>query len=178
MAGYAIFETALGWAALAWSPAGLTCVRLPEPTAERAHAALLRRFPDAVAADPPGAVAAVIRDVQRLLAGGRPDFAGAVLDLATTTTFDARVYAIARSIPVGGTLTYGEVAGQLGDRRLARQVGQALGRNPWPIIVPCHRVTAANGKLGGFSAPGGQRTKIRLLALEGAPAAAQTDLFG
>jgi methylated-DNA-[protein]-cysteine S-methyltransferase len=74
-------------------------------------------------------------------------------------------------------LTYGELAERLGDRRLARDVGQALGRNPWPIVVPCHRVTAAGGKLGGFSAPGGAATKLKLLAIEGAAAAAQADLF-
>jgi methylated-DNA-[protein]-cysteine S-methyltransferase len=102
----------------------------------------------------------------------------AQLDLSRVPAFNAKVYAIARQIPPGETLTYGEVAVRLGDRLLAQQVGQALGRNPWPIIVPCHRVTAAGGKLGGFTARGGIQTKLKLLAIEGARAAAQADLFG
>ena len=82
---------------------------------------------------------------------------------------------MARSIPPGQTLTYGEIADRLGDRRPAREVGQALGRNPFPIVVPCHRVLAADGRTGGFSAPGGVETKLRMLAIEraqpgGAPA--------
>jgi methylated-DNA-[protein]-cysteine S-methyltransferase len=92
--------------------------------------------------------------------------------------FHAKVYIIVRAIPPGETLTYGEVAAHLGDKRLAQQVGAALGKNPWPIIVPCHRVTAAGGKLGGFSARGGAMTKLKLLEIECAKAAGQGDLFG
>ena len=102
----------------------------------------------------------------------------APLDIARVPEFNAKVYEITRRIPPGETLTYGQIALQLGDRLLAQQVGAALGRNPWPIIVPCHRVTAANGKLGGFSARGGSDTKLKLLAIEGAQAAGQPDLFG
>jgi len=178
MIRFAIFETSLGWAAVGWTPAGLAAVRLPQTRRDSVLAALKRRLPDACEADPPPSIAAVIADIRRLLSGGRPDFADAPLDLDGTPDFNARVYAVARSIPPGETLTYGEVAERLGDKRLAREVGQALGQNPWPIVVPCHRVTAAGGKLGGFSAPGGAATKLRLLAIEGAPAAAQGDLFG
>jgi len=178
MIQFAIFETSLGWAAVGWTPAGLAAVRLPQTRRDSVLAALKRRLPDAHEADPPPSIAAVIADIRRLLSGGRPDFADAPLDLEGTPDFNARVYAVARSIPPGETLTYGEVAERLGDKRLAREVGQALGQNPWPIVVPCHRVTAAGGKLGGFSAPGGAATKLRLLAIEGAPAAAQGDLFG
>jgi len=178
MIRFAIFETSLGWAAVGWTPAGLAAVRLPQTRRDSVLAALKRRLPDAHEADPPPSIAAVIADIRRLLSGGRPDFADAPLDLDGTPDFNARVYAVARSIPPGETLTYGEVAERLGDKRLAREVGQALGQNPWPIVVPCHRVTAAGGKLGGFSAPGGAATKLRLLAIEGAPAAAQGDLFG
>ena len=178
MIQFAIFETSLGWAAVGWTPAGLAAVRLPQTRRDSVLAALKRRLPDACEAEPPPPVAAVVADVCRLLAGGRPNFADARLDLDGTPEFNARVYAIARSIPPGETLTYGEVAERLGDRRLAREVGQALSQNPWPIVVPCHRVTAAGGKLGGFSAPGGAATKLKLLAIEGAAAAAQADLFG
>src|SRR5262249_25431219 len=105
------------------------------------------------------------------------DLTGIGLDESRVPEFHRRVYAIARSIPPGGTLTYGDIANRLGDPTLARAVGQALGENPFPIIVPCHRVLAANGRLGGFSAPGGTTTKLKLLRIEGADAAAQLELF-
>jgi methylated-DNA-[protein]-cysteine S-methyltransferase len=178
MTQFSLFETPLGWAAVAWTSAGLASVRLPQARREAVLAAVKRRTPDAEEAPPPPPVAAVIADIHSLLAGGKPDFADAPIDLASTPAFNARVYAVAREIPPGETLTYGEVAERLGDKRLARDVGQALGQNPWPIVVPCHRVTAAGGKLGGFSAPGGATTKLKLLAIEGAAAAAQGDLFG
>lgn len=177
MTQYTLFETALGWAGLAWGDDGLAAVRIPTTDRARAEGAVLRRFPDAAAAEPPPAVAKVIAGIRDLLDGGRPNFAEAPLDLARVPDFHARVYEIARAIPPGETLTYGEIAERLGDKRLARDVGQALGANPWPIVVPCHRVTAAGGKLGGFSAPGGAATKLKLLAIEGAKAAAQGDLF-
>ncbi len=109
--------------------------------------------------------------------GAKVDLSAAPLDVSCVPEFNARVYEIARAIPPGETLTYGQIASRLGDKLLARDVGAALGKNPWPIIVPCHRVTAAAGKLGGFSARGGAQTKLKLLAIEGAPAAAQADLF-
>ena len=115
--------------------------------------------------------------IRRLLAGEAVDLSAVPLDLSQTPAFHAKVYEIARAIPPGETLTYGQVAERLGDKLLARDVGQALGKNPWPIVVPCHRVVAAGGKLGGFSARGGVNTKLKLLAIEGAKAAAQADLF-
>jgi methylated-DNA-[protein]-cysteine S-methyltransferase len=177
MTQFAIFETPLGWAAVAWTEAGLAKVHLPTAAAAKARAALHSRLPEALEAEPPSAIAAVIADIGELFAGGKPSFAGAPLDLSRTPAFHAQVYAVARAIPPGETMTYGEIAERLGDKSLAREVGQALGRNPWPIVVPCHRVTAAGGKLGGFSAPGGAATKLKLLAIEGAKAAAQGDLF-
>jgi len=178
MTQFTLFETAIGWAAVGWTEAGLISVRLPQSERGHALASLRRRLPDAEEAEPPAVIAAVIDDVRDLLAGGKPDFAAAPLDLSGTPDFHVRVYQVARAIPPGETLTYGEVAERLGDKRLARQVGQALGQNPWPIVIPCHRVTAAGGRLGGFSAPGGAATKLKLLAIEGAQAAAQGDLFG
>lgn len=177
MVSYALFETTLGVAGVAWNASGLVACHLPEPDRDAARRGFLRRLADATEAEPPPAVAAVIADIQALLQGGRPTLAEAPLDLSRTPAFHARVYEIARAIPPGQTLTYGEIAVRLGDRLLARDVGQALGRNPWPIVVPCHRVTAAGGKPGGFSARGGVDTKLRLLAIEGAAAAAQADLF-
>jgi methylated-DNA-[protein]-cysteine S-methyltransferase len=177
MTQFAIFETPLGWAAAAWNDAGLVKVRLPTADSAKARSDLLRRLPEASEVQPPPQIAAVIAGIQELLAGGRPDFADAPLDLARAPEFHVRVYTQARAIPPGETRTYGEIAERLGDKTLARDVGQALGKNPWPIVVPCHRVTAAGGKLGGFSAPGGAATKRKLLAIEGAPAVAQADLF-
>ena len=178
MIEYALFETALGWSALAWSEAGLAGVYLPEADRESVRAGFLRRLPQAIEAAVPGHLAQVIEGVRALLRGEKVDLTAAPLDLARVPLFNAQVYEIARRIPPGETLTYGEIASRLGDKLLARDVGAALGQNPWPIIVPCHRVTAAGGKLGGFSARGGQRTKLKLLAVEGAAAAAQADLFG
>ena len=178
MTHHAIFETLIGWAGIAWNDVGLVAAHLPETTADTARAGLRRRFPDSLEAAIPAHLAGVIADIQALLRGERRDLLDAPLDLTRTPEFHARVYAIAREIPPGETLTYGEIAVKLGDRLLAQQVGQALGKNPWPIVVPCHRVTAAGGKLGGFSARGGARTKLKLLTIEGAAAAAQGDLFG
>lgn len=175
---YHIFETAIGWAGLAWNDAGLIGAHLPENDPGIAHASFKRRFPDAVEAEPSAAITAVAADIQALLRGEKPDLLDAQLDITRVPEFNAKVYAIARAIPPGETLTYGEIALQLGDKPLAQQVGAALGKNPWPIVVPCHRVTAAGGKLGGFSARGGVETKIRLLEIEGAKAVGQRDLFG
>ena len=100
------------------------------------------------------------------------------LDLGATGDFERAVYAAARAIPAGTTITYGTLAARVGDPGQARAVGQALGRNPWPIVVPCHRITAADGRMGGFSAPGGTRTKLKLLEIEGALAAETLPLFG
>ena len=177
MNSYALFETAIGWAGVAWNDAGLVACHLPEREPEAARRGFLRRFPEAVEAAVPAALAATVAGIQALMRGEKADLADAPLDLSRTPEFHARVYEIARAIPPGETLTYGEIAEKLGDKLLARDVGQALGKNPWPIVVPCHRVTAAGGKPGGFSARGGVNTKLRLLAIEGAKAAAQADLF-
>jgi methylated-DNA-[protein]-cysteine S-methyltransferase len=171
MTQYALFETPLGWCGIGWRDAGLVAVRLPEPDREAVRRSLLKRLPGAQEAPPPPWAAKVVADIEALMAGDKPDFAEAPLDASGVPDFHARVYEIARSIPPGKTLTYGEVASRLGDKGLARAVGQALGRNPWPIVIPCHRVTAAGGKLGGFTAPGGAETKLRLLEIEGAEAA-------
>lgn len=172
MTSYVIFETEIGWAALAWAEAGLVGVRLPQADPERARRRLLARFPEAAEAAPTAAIARAMAGVRALMRGEKDDLRDVAIAEGCVPEFNARVYAVARAIPPGETLTYGELAERLGDRRLARDVGQALGQNPWPIVVPCHRVTAAGGKLGGFSAPGGAETKLKLLAIEGAAVAA------
>lgn len=178
MTHYALFDTAIGWAGIAWGDHGLVGVHLPERDPETARRSFLRRFPDAVETSVWPELDKTVEDIRALMRGEKPDLLDAPIDTSQTPEFHARVYEIARAIPPGETLTYGEVAVKLGDKLLARDVGQALGKNPWPIVVPCHRVTAAGGKPGGFSARGGVNTKLKLLGIEGAKAAAQADLFG
>jgi methylated-DNA-[protein]-cysteine S-methyltransferase len=168
MTQYTLFETAIGWAGLAWGPNGLVGCHLPDADPEVARRSFLRKNPDAVEAAPTPQIDKAIADIRALLSGERPDLLDIPIDIARVPEFNARVYEIARAIPPGETLTYGEIATRLGDRLLARDVGAALGANPWPIVVPCHRVTAAGGKLGGFSARGGVNTKVKLLEIEGA----------
>jgi methylated-DNA-[protein]-cysteine S-methyltransferase len=179
MIRYALFDTSVGWAAIAWTEEGaLAGVHLPERDGDIARQGIQRRFPGAVESPVPAGYIATVEGIRALLRGEKVSLSDAPLDLSRVPEFNAKVYALTRQIPVGETRTYGEIATQLGDKLLARDVGAALGKNPWPIIVPCHRVTAAGGKLGGFSARGGERTKMRLLAIEGARAAAQGELFG
>jgi len=168
MTRYTLFETALGWAGLAWADKGLVGVYLPEAEREHARRSFLRRFPGAIETPPTPQISRAIGDIRDLLTGKAVGLRDVQIDIARVPEFNARVYEIARAIPPGETLTYGEIAVKLGDRLLARDVGAALGQNPWPIVVPCHRVTAAGGKLGGFSARGGVNTKVKLLAIEGA----------
>lgn len=176
--GFALFETAIGACGIAWGPGGLLGVQLPEASERAGLARLARRFPGLERAAPPPAIAAAMERIAAFLAGGEDDFADLPLDLAGTGGFERAVYAEARAIPAGATATYGAIAARLGDPLQARAVGQALGRNPWPIVIPCHRVTGADGKMGGFSAPGGRTTKLRLLEIEGALAAETLPLFG
>jgi methylated-DNA-[protein]-cysteine S-methyltransferase len=164
--GYALFDTAIGRCGIVWSERGIGGVQLPEGSDQATRKRLLRRHPNAHEAAPPEAVRRTIADIVALLAGERRDLGDAVLDWAAVPDFNRRVYDVARAIPPGSTLSYGEVAERLGDRNLARDVAQALGQNPFPIVVPCHRVMAAGGKTGGFSAPGGVRTKLWLLSIE------------
>jgi methylated-DNA-[protein]-cysteine S-methyltransferase len=178
MINHTLFETAIGWAALAWGDQGLVGVHLPEHDPDAVRRAFQRRFPEAVETTAPDELASVIDGICGLMRGEKADLSVVTLDIARVPPFNAKVYEITRKIPVGETLTYGDIATRLGDRLLARDVGAALGQNPWPIVVPCHRVTAAGGKLGGFSARGGAHTKLKLLTIEAAPVAAQADLFG
>jgi len=165
---FTLFDTAIGRCAVAWSERGILAVQLPEGTQRKTHARLVRRFPQAREAPPPPAVQRAIDGVAALLRGEVSDLTAVELDMDGVPPFHRRVYRVARKIPPGATLSYGEIAARLGAPRSARAVGQALGRNPFAILVPCHRVVAAGGKPGGFSANGGVATKLRLLAIEGA----------
>jgi methylated-DNA-[protein]-cysteine S-methyltransferase len=166
--GFHLFTTTLGGCVVVWSGRGIAGVQLPEKSERATRARIARRFPAARETAPPPDIARAIVDIVALLGGEGKDLGAVTVDLDGIPEFDRRVYAVARAIPPGGTLSYGEIAAQLGDRQLAREVADALSRNPVPLIVPCHRVLAAGGKMGGFSAPGGVRTKLRLLSIEGA----------
>lgn len=144
-------------------------VQLPEDTGEaQTRARMQRRFPQLAECAMPPQVAAWAARVVATLQGARDDLCDVPLALDTVPPFNARVYALARRIPPGKTMTYGEMAAQLGEPGAARAVGQALGHNPFAPVVPCHRILAANGKTGGFSAGGGAATKMRMLDIEGA----------
>ena len=164
--GFAIFKTAIGTAAVAWGPHGIVGSQLPEPTDVEAHAHMRRRFPDATEAPPPSAVQAVIDDIVALMRGEAKDLLGADLDMDGIPDFHRRVYDVARAIPPGETLTYGDVAEKLDAPGAARAVGQALKRNPFAPQVPCHRVVRSDGGLGGYSAAGGLKRKRALLSRE------------
>jgi len=165
---FTIFDTAIGACGIVWSARGVFAVQMPEADAATTRARLIKRYPQALEALPPAPIRHAIDGVVALLAGEARDLADIVIDDDDTPPFNKRVYAVARAIPPGKTLTYGEVAERLGDKALSRAVGQALGENPVPIIMPCHRVLAAGGKSGGFSAAGGVATKLQLLTIEGA----------
>ncbi|WP_366556678.1 methylated-DNA--[protein]-cysteine S-methyltransferase [Aquibaculum sediminis] len=177
-----LFDTAIGRCGLAWSDAGLRALALPEASDGDTLAALLRACPGAEAAAPEELapetwVGAAVAEITALLGGETPTLLQLPLDLADVGPFYRRVYDEARRIPPGHTKSYGEIARALGQPGASRAVGQALGRNPLPIVVPCHRVLAAGGRPGGFSAPGGLITKRRLLEIEGALPGDQPDLF-
>jgi methylated-DNA-[protein]-cysteine S-methyltransferase len=174
---HTFFDTAIGCCGIAWSERGIVAVQPPEGNERRTRARLARRFPDARAAPPPPAVAQAIDGIVALLRGEASDLSAVALDFEGVPAFERRVYEVARTIAPGATLTYGEIAARLGDALLARDVGQALGRNPFPLIVPCHRVLAAGGKTGGFSANGGVTTKLRLLTIERARTSDAPTLF-
>jgi methylated-DNA-[protein]-cysteine S-methyltransferase len=165
-AGYTLFDTAIGRCGMAWGPGGLLGVQLPEGRESATRARLARLHPRAVETTPPEPVRRAIEAIAALVGGHPRDLSAIAIDMTAVPAFHRRVYEIARTIPPGSTLTYGEIADRLGSRGLSRAVGQALGRNPFPIVVPCHRVLAAGGRVGGFSAAGGITTKLRLLTIE------------
>ncbi len=176
MAHFSLFPTTLGVCGIAWRRGAVVATHLPEQTAA-ATAARLAAQAGASEDQPPPDIRRAIGSITALLAGEKADLNYIVCDFSGVHPFAAKVYLAARAIPAGETLTYGDIAVQLGDKRLAQNVGRALGRNPLPIIVPCHRVLGANGKLTGFSAYGGVGTKLRMLAIEGAHIGGTAGLF-
>jgi methylated-DNA-[protein]-cysteine S-methyltransferase len=178
-----IFETQLGFIGLAWSSAGLTRLCLPQSSREAVERRLLR-LDDIAGPDsetPPQWVADLIAAIRAYAQGETVDFSDVPVDLAGVDDFRLAIYDAARKLAFGETVTYGELASRAGHTGLARETGAALGANPVPLVIPCHRILAAGGKIGGFSAPGGSATKEKMLGLEGVrvgpPPAAQTS-FG
>lgn len=174
---YSFFDTAIGACGIAWSAKGITSVSLPEAQEKTLRARFKARFPEAREDAPSPVIAQAIVRIQALFRGEPDDLGNIGLDETDVPSFNKRVFDIARRIPPGATRTYGDIARELGDLSLARAVGQALGSNPYPIIVPCHRVLASGGKTGGFSAPGGVATKFRMLAIERAKTDTVPSLF-
>ncbi|MBO0763909.1 MAG: methylated-DNA--[protein]-cysteine S-methyltransferase [Hyphomicrobiaceae bacterium] len=165
---YFIFETTSGFCGIAWSDAGITRFQLPAKSAEVAERMMRRRASGAESGVPNPMVGEAVAAARRYFGGNETDFAQLDLDLDGQDEFFKRVYAAVRRIKWGRTTTYGTLASELGGgQETAQEVGQAMANNPIPLIIPCHRVLAAGGKIGGFSAPGGAATKIRMLNLEG-----------
>jgi methylated-DNA-[protein]-cysteine S-methyltransferase len=165
---FCIFETASGHCGIAWNGTGIACLRLPAPSRDMAERIMLRHTPDAEAATPTSSVAETVGAVQRYFEGTPTDFSNVSLDVSAESELSQRIYAAARAVGWGRTTTYGALAREIGaGPEAARAVGQAMGKNPVGLIIPCHRVLAAGSRLGGFSAPGGSSSKLRMLALEG-----------
>jgi methylated-DNA-[protein]-cysteine S-methyltransferase len=175
---FAIFDTAIGACGVVWGPRGISGIQLPMGSEEKTRSRVRQRHGDISEASPPEKVRHAIEGMVELLQGKPNDLNDVVLDLDGVSEFNRGVYQIARTIPPGKTMTYGDIAKRLGGVELSRDVGQALGRNPCPIVVPCHRVLAAGGKPGGFSANGGVATKLKMLAIEGAAVNHTPSLFG
>jgi len=171
--GFALFDTAIGRCAIAWGESGICAVQLPEASVSATRRRMRLRYPGAAESAPPPVVQRAIDRIVTLLRGEVADLEQITLDMTLVPAFHRRVYELARTIPPGRTLSYGELASQIGSQGAARAVGQALGKNPFAIVVPCHRVLAAGGKPGGFSANGGVDTKLKMLRIE----QAQRSLF-
>lgn len=175
--GFALFDTPLGHCGIAWGERGLVGVLLPEHSLAQTRARMQRLFPRLHEVSPATEARAAITRITALLSGERDDLSDIVLDMSGVPPFHQRVYAVARAIPPGRTLTYGEVAARIGEPGAARAVGQALGHNPFAPVVPCHRVLAVGARSGGFSASGGVATKLRMLQIEGAQIGDAPGLF-
>lgn len=175
--GRTFFDTAIGACGIAWGPRGIVGLQLPESDAAAGEARLARRFPDAAPATPPPGVQKAIDAIVALTNGEARDLGFVELDMSAVPAFERRVCEAAREIGPGATTTYGALAKAVGEPGGARAVGRAMGRNPFPIVVPCHRVLAADGKTGGFSAHGGVTAKLKLLTIERARTSDAPGLF-
>jgi methylated-DNA-[protein]-cysteine S-methyltransferase len=166
-AGHAVLETVIGFIGIAWSEAGLIRLCLPERSREVVERRLLRHAGVAASTVQPKWVVELIASIKAYAAGEDVDFSDVPVDLAVIDDFRLAIYDAARKLGFGETTTYGELAKRAGHAGLARETGAALGANPVPLVIPCHRILAAGGKIGGFSAPGGSVTKEKMLAMEG-----------
>jgi methylated-DNA-[protein]-cysteine S-methyltransferase len=175
--GFLLFETPIGACGIVWGDRGIVGVQLPEASESASRAKIRREFRGARESAPPARVQQALDGMVALLRGEAPDLSFIELDMRHVAPFNRRVYEVARTIPPGATLSYGEIAARLGEPGAARDVGSVLGQNPFSIVVPCHRVLAAGGKIGGFSARGGIKTKLRLLSIEGVQAPGTAPLF-
>jgi methylated-DNA-[protein]-cysteine S-methyltransferase len=174
---WTLFDTAIGTCGIAWNGGEVTGVQLPERDDRSTRARIRRRWPGATEAQPSSQLQGTIDQLCALLRGEPVDLSPIPVNLDGVAPFNRLVYQIARAIPRGETLSYGEVAKRAGDPGAARAVGRAMAQNPVPLIVPCHRVVAAGGRPGGFSGGAGTATKLRLLQIEGASLGDQPDLF-
>lgn len=172
--GHAVFETALGFIGIAWSDKGLTRLCLPQRDRAAVEQRLLKHardvgseVPTELSRDAPAWVADLIRAITAYAAGDEVDFSAVPVDLSGVDDFRLAIYEAARKLQFGEITTYGELAVRAGHAGLPRETGAALGSNPVPLVIPCHRILAAGGKIGGFSAPGGSATKEKMLKLEG-----------
>ena len=175
--GFVLFETAIGRCALVWRGGLVVGAAFPERDERTMRGRLAERFPGAAEVEPPAFVTEAILLIVRLFKGEKVDLASIPVDLDGVAELERKVYEAARSIPCGEVRTYGEIARAIGAPGATQAVGAALGRNPVPIVIPCHRVLAAGGRSGGFSAPGGIATKFRLLEIEGARRPGEAGLF-
>ncbi|WP_421916755.1 methylated-DNA--[protein]-cysteine S-methyltransferase [Mesorhizobium sp.] len=166
-AGHAVLETVIGFMGIAWSQKGLIRLCLPERTRDQVERRLLRHGGVSPSTGQPEWVVELIAAIKAYAAGEDVDFSGVPVDLAGIDDFRLAIYDEARKLGFGETTTYGELARRAGHAGLARETGAALGANPVPLVIPCHRILAAGGKIGGFSAPGGSVTKEKMLAMEG-----------
>jgi methylated-DNA-[protein]-cysteine S-methyltransferase len=171
-----LFDTPIGCCAIAWRGDSIIGAALPEDRPDRVRSSMKRRF-NAVEQPLPAHVRRAADAICSLLSGDRTDLSFVEVDFGNVSDFERQVYAAARSVAAGETVTYGELAARIGMPHAAQAVGGALGRNPCPIVVPCHRILGADGRSGGFSAPGGVETKLRMLEIEGARRGSEPGLF-
>ena len=176
MRRFSLFPTPLGDCGIAWRGDTAVATHLPGMTSAATAASLAART-GAASGEPPASIRRAILSITALLEGERTDLSFIACDFSGIDPFARKVYTATRAIPPGETLTYGAIASRLGDKLLARKVGRVLGRNPLPIVVPCHRVVGADGRLTGFSARGGVETKLKLLAIERASIGEPKGLF-
>jgi len=175
--GYTIFDTGIGRCGIAWSNIGVSGVQLPEAREIETRKRLFQLYPDAREMRPPVTVEIAIEGIVALLRGEPSDLSDTILDMTGIHAFNARVYEITRSIPRGETRTYAEVATILRASGAVHSVAQAIARNPFMIIVPCHRVLEAGGYADKISPNGGAISKRRLLSIEGAHPITSKTLF-